>query len=457
MSREAFGHLRAIFRDGALGTLSDAQLIDRFLAQRDAAAESAFAALIERHGPMVFGVCRRALGDSHAAEDAVQATFLVLARKAARLSRRERLGNWLFGVASRISRDLRRSEASRSARERQPERLRRAALGTEPADGPDGVVLEELRAVLDEELARLPDRYRAAVVLCELEGLSRPDAARALDVPEGTLSSRLARAKAILRDRLARRGLGPSAMLLAVVLGEEARAAVVPAALVEPVARAAARFAAGGSVAGVVSIPVVTLTEGALQSMWIAKLKGAAIGLATLGFVAAGTALGQFGTRTSATGTGLDRVEEAPVVVEQLRKTDPLVESRPGEADRMQSLEDKLDRVLAALEGRMVSGTAPNPVVAREAMTGRAPSPGRADLVRSSPSVNDRLEELDHRLTRLEKQFARLEKQFAAIQEQPRLETTTRPAGPASTEPPATDSRARSEDVSTPAPRRSAR
>ena len=203
-SREVLRHLNTLFHCGAAGQLSDAELLERFVAGRDEAAEAAFAALVERHGVMVLGVCRRVLGNRDEAEDAFQATFLVLARKAAAIARREQLASWLHGVARRAALDARARATRRKAREKR--------LGAMlPVEPPDQTMASELRTILDEELARLPERHRAAIVLCELEGLSRREAALRLAISEGTLSSRLARAKSHLRERLTRRGFALSA------------------------------------------------------------------------------------------------------------------------------------------------------------------------------------------------------------------------------------------------------
>ena len=169
-SREVLRHLNTLFHCGAAGQLSDAELLERFVAGRDEAAEAAFAALVERHGVMVLGVCRRVLGNRDEAEDAFQATFLVLARKAAAIARREQLASWLHGVARRAALDAR----ARATRQKAREKRLGAMLPVEP---PDQTMASELRTILDEELARLPERHRAAIVLCELEGLSRREAA----------------------------------------------------------------------------------------------------------------------------------------------------------------------------------------------------------------------------------------------------------------------------------------
>src|SRR5262249_9147607 len=182
-----------LLRDGA--RRSDGQFLASFVERRD---EAAFAALVRRHGPMVLGVCRRVLGCTHDAEDAFQATFLVLARKAASIAPRELVGNWLHGVARRTALCARAAQRRRRAREKQMKAM------PHPTVEPDAA-WQELQALLDQELGQLPVLYRAPVVLCDLEGRSRKEVARHLGVPEGTLSSRLATARRLLAARLARR------------------------------------------------------------------------------------------------------------------------------------------------------------------------------------------------------------------------------------------------------------
>jgi RNA polymerase sigma factor (sigma-70 family) len=168
-------HLRrvALLQDGA--GLTDAQLLEGFLARRE---EAAFAALVRRHGPMVFGVCRRVLGDIHDAEDAFQATFLLLVRKAASIVRREQVGGWLYRVAYRTALEAREIRARRRARERQVDAM------PEP-EAFLGDVWHGLQPLLDEELARLPEKYRVPILLCDLEGQTRKEVARQLKLPEG--------------------------------------------------------------------------------------------------------------------------------------------------------------------------------------------------------------------------------------------------------------------------------
>ena len=314
-SREVLRHLNTLFHCGAAGQLSDAELLERFVAGRDEAAEAAFAALVERHGVMVLGVCRRVLGNRDEAEDAFQATFLVLAQKASAIARREQLASWLHGVARRAALDAR----ARATRQKAREKRLGAMLPVEP---PDQTMASELRAVLDEELARLPERHRTAILLCELEGLSRREAAIRLGISEGTLSSRLARAKSRLRDRLTRRGFALSAATLASVLAQDAHAVILPPVLVDSTIRVATLVAAGSSLAGVVSTSVATLTEGVLKAMLLAKLKFAFLGLVTLAVVS--TSVGVV-------------AQDGP--------------DRPSDNDRLKAVERKLDRLLEVLGG----------------------------------------------------------------------------------------------------------
>jgi RNA polymerase sigma factor (sigma-70 family) len=255
-------HLRrATLLQGDSG-MTDGQLLDCFIADRD---EAAFAALVRRHGPMVLSVCRRVLRHTQDAEDAFQAAFLVLARKAASVMPRNLVGNWLYGVAYRAALE---AKAARRTRERQENAM------PEPAAVEGADVWCELRPLLDQELSRLPERNRAAVVLCDLEGKTRREAARHLGIPEGTLSGRLTTARRKLAERLARRGLSLSGGVLAAFLSQEAAAANLPASLAIATTRAVTGVTAGSEVASVVSAEVAALTEGVQKTMLLSKLKG---------------------------------------------------------------------------------------------------------------------------------------------------------------------------------------
>ncbi|HEY8505543.1 MAG TPA: sigma-70 family RNA polymerase sigma factor [Gemmataceae bacterium] len=255
----------------------DAELLRRFAGERD---EAAFAQLVSRHGPMVLGVCRRVTGDAHAAEDAFQATFLVLARKAASLERPEALAGWLHGVALRCARKAR--GAADRLREAGPE-----PGGRESGDPGAELARRELARLLDEEVGRLPAKYRVPVVLCYLEGRSYADAARELGCPLGTVAVRLSRARDLLRARLGRRGVGAASAALAGLLAEGSLAAAVPPGLAVPVVEAAARVAAGQSAAGVLPPAVVALAKGVVSTMWLSKLKCASALLLAAGLAGA--------------------------------------------------------------------------------------------------------------------------------------------------------------------------
>jgi RNA polymerase sigma factor (sigma-70 family) len=258
-------HLRRLgFQQDAGYT--DGQLLEFFLARRE---EAAFEALVRRHGPMVLGVCRRILRDPHDAEDAFQATFVVLVRKAASFIRRETVGNWLYGVAYHTALKARAAAAKRRAKERRGGQMRKhEALPEE--------VWDEVQPLLDQELHRLPDKYRTAVILCDLEGKTRREAARQLGWPEGTLSCRLARARILLAKRLTRYGFGLSGGLLGMALSQNGVAASLPLPLVNATVQAAgsATFRLGGTLAGeFISARVANLSEGVLKGMLLSKLK----------------------------------------------------------------------------------------------------------------------------------------------------------------------------------------
>jgi RNA polymerase sigma factor (sigma-70 family) len=252
-------HLRQTTAWRGEASLTDGQLLGHFLADRD---EASFAALVRRHGPLVWGTVRRALRNTEDAEDAFQATFLVLARKAASVLPREQLAGWLYGVAYNTARKARALADRRRGRERQV-----AEMPTVPVPPPEPK--EDWLPLLDQELSGLPEKYRTALALCDLEGRPRKEAARQLGVPEGTLSARLTRGRRLLARRLARRGLTLSGAALAA----NAAAAPVPAPLVSATITAAT---------GVAPLKVAALAEGVLKAMLLARLQqtGAALLLA---------------------------------------------------------------------------------------------------------------------------------------------------------------------------------
>jgi RNA polymerase sigma factor (sigma-70 family) len=259
----------------------DAELLTLFAARRD---QAAFEALVRRHGPMVLAVCRQLLADGHDAEDAFQATFLVLVRRAGSLRQPGLLASFLHAVAYRIALRARRYAARRHARERQGVEMAAA----KPRDDDLG---RELRPLLHEELGRLPEKYRAPVVLCYLQGKTNEEAARQLAWPVGTVKGRLTRARELLRARLTRRGLTLSAGAVAMGLAQTTASGAVPAVLVCATVRAA--MAAGqAATAGVVSAQVAALSSGALRTMFLTRLLFTCAALIGLGL--AGTGAGLF-------------------------------------------------------------------------------------------------------------------------------------------------------------------
>lgn len=250
--------------------IPDADLLERFSVRRD---EAAFATLVNRHGPMVQGVCRRILGDAHAAEDVFQAVFLVLVRKASTIRRPELLANWLYGVAFRIARKARIKAIRNEARERWAEKMptREQFLDLEWG---------ELKQVLDEEMNQLPEKYRAPLVLCYLQGQTNAQAAAQLGWPTGSMSERLSRARDMLRKRLNRRGLNLTAALLAVLLSQKAASAAVSPVLVSTTVTTAVSYASNGAAAGTLSPNMLDLILDPARPAFIGYLKTFSVALA---------------------------------------------------------------------------------------------------------------------------------------------------------------------------------
>jgi RNA polymerase sigma factor (sigma-70 family) len=272
-------HVRRLIGRRGNEDLTDAELLARFVVYGD---EAAFEVIVRRHGPLVLRVCRRVLGDDHDAEDAFQATFLVLARKAGAVRDRQSIAGWLYEVAYHLALRARRTVARRRQHERRAAEMppREEFLSTDE---------RELHAVLDEELRRLPEKYRTPLVLCYLEGMTNEQAARELGWAAGSMSYRLSQARELLRKRMNGRGLALPAAGLIALLTEEMVSAAVPTTLVHATVRAAACFAAGKTVAaGMVSANAVALAEGALTTMLTTKMKLAAALLLTVGLLGSG-------------------------------------------------------------------------------------------------------------------------------------------------------------------------
>ena len=257
-----------LFGVGAIAGLTDAQLFRQFAANRDSGAQAAFAALVARHGPMVLRVCGTTLRDLTDIEDAFQATFLVLARKARSIREPDSVSSWLFGVALRTASNARLAAIRRRRHERQW-----AAAATRSQAEEDG---DDLKSALWEEVDRLAEKYRAPVVLCYLEGLTHEAAARRLGWPVGTVEGRLARARGLLRSRLTRRGLTPAIGLLGTSTFAQAAPTAIAGVIADSTARAAMFFIDGRTAASdVIPIRVAALAERVLTTMFPAVIKRA--------------------------------------------------------------------------------------------------------------------------------------------------------------------------------------
>jgi RNA polymerase sigma factor (sigma-70 family) len=315
LSGAVVGQVDRLFGQGTVTGLDEGQLLERFVTRRD---EAAFEALVSRHGPMVQGLCRRILRDRHDAEDAFQATFLLLARKAGAIRSRDLVGPWLYRVAHRVAVKASQEATRRKARERpDPDAAEHAPDPSGPPAEPD------LAPAIHAELAQLPETYRAPVVLCDLQGLSHEEAAARLRWPVGTVKGRLSRARDRLRDRLARRGIAAPAALVAAVLAGEAKAAV-PVPLLDSTVKAAVAAAAGRLAVGLASSPAALLAGGVARAMMLKKVQSAA----TAALLAAGV--------LAATGFGLAaaRPGDGDAPGQAARRSDPIAD----DLNRMQGV-----------------------------------------------------------------------------------------------------------------------
>jgi RND family efflux transporter MFP subunit len=288
----ALRRIDELFHSGIAGDLSDSELLDRFLRCVDSGRESAFAALVERHGPMVFRVCQQALKDHHDAQDAVQATFFVLARRAGAIRKRTSVSSWLFGVARRAAGHIRMEQARRRRSESRAVERASALIATQKP--PDDDPYPELHA----EIERLPEKYRVPIVLCYLEGLTHEQAASRLRWPLGTVKIRLSRARERLRVRLEKQGRPYLFVLPASPVGPG-----VPEHFVETITRGACQYASNGAGRWLASSTVPKVTEAVMKSMLIKKLVWAGVaasGLFLLGFGAIVAAQQATGRRVAA-------------------------------------------------------------------------------------------------------------------------------------------------------------
>ncbi|WP_074307344.1 sigma-70 family RNA polymerase sigma factor [Singulisphaera sp. GP187] len=327
-------HLRTVLGFGAVGSACDAQLLERFHDHSGKPeAEVAFAVLVARHGPMVWGVCRRVLRDPDDVADAFQATFLVLVRKAGSVRVEDSLGRWLYGVSRRVAAKARAERARRSRREKR-------GPGGEPAvaDWPHDAERRELLAAIDEEVERLPGPFRAAVELCDLGGLTHEAAAWQLGCPVGTIESRLARGRKRLRERLAQRGLAP------LVVGLEN---LLPPGVPESLSHATVAVAMQNAI---VSTSAVILVESAIKEMTMRKLMTMALGFGAIAACGLGVA---FGPRVMAENERPKPVSRPHAAAEQSSrqtalKLQPPARVKPGDTLTIE--------VLQALPGRPITG-----------------------------------------------------------------------------------------------------
>jgi RNA polymerase sigma factor (sigma-70 family) len=328
-----FGQL---FEGQSVAGLGEVQLLERFVERRD---EPAFAALVARHGPMVLGVCRKLLADPLDVEDAFQATFLVLVRRAGSLKDRDRLAPWLFGVARKVATRARADLARRRDRERSGVD---AIAATYALDGET----RELGRALIEEIDRLPASLREPILLCCVEGLTYDEAASQLRSTTPAIRGRLARARGRLKDRLTRRGFAPTVGSLGALLTAEAVSAAVPLRLL--------KFTIQVAKAGAVPADVLILAEGVLRTMILTKSK--ILAAAVMSCCVAGSSLG--------------------VVAQQQQSPAP-----PSESERLGQVEKKLDRVLKALEGKASSTPVPPPAPAAPPAPPDALNPSARSLI----------------------------------------------------------------------------
>ncbi len=343
--------LERVFGRGTVAGLSEGTLLERFVAGRD---EAAFAALVARHGPMVLGVCRRVLRDGHEVDDAFQATFLVLVRRAGTIRDGELVGHWLHGVAHRVAVRARAQAARRHVRERtgtDQDRAEDDATG----DGPSS----DLRPVLDEELARLPDSLRAPVVLCYLGGLTHEQAALELRCPVGTVRSRMARARDRLRTRLARRGMTASGAALAAAIAADP----VPAALLDTTVRVSLIFSANAAApAALASARAAALAQGVLNAMTISKLQ--VLGATALAGALALSTLPTFARQLGGSGGGSAPVQRQDGKGQLAQSVEKLEADLEASRRRNAQLQDELQAVKAELEALK---STPKPTAARAA------------------------------------------------------------------------------------------
>jgi len=358
--------LRTLFGLGALGGLEDARLLELFVEHSGAEAELAFSVLVERHGPMVQATCRGVLGDGPDAEDA----FLVLAKRAESIGQRQSVAAWLHGVARRVARKARRQASRRQDRERRAAETRTIERWDRPPD--------DLNNVLHKELGRLPESYRAPIVLCYLEGLTHEQAADRLGWPVGTVRGRMARGRELLRARLTRRGLAPTTCTVMTALTARRAVAALPKSLIVSTTRAAAEYAAGSArLAGVVPARVAALSQGVLTVMrWNTIGKTLFVLIPTAALI---VGVGGVSARQGGDAPGPSRDTEPPQVAEvPVPKQD--TEQRPAAAEP-EADEKPHARLVPLVDQELLKELSAYPI----------PDPGGRDWLQEAQNVDDLL------------------------------------------------------------------
>jgi RNA polymerase sigma factor (sigma-70 family) len=353
--------------------LGDRELLERFVAGKD---EAAFATLVERHAPMVLAVCRRTLGSPHDAEDACQASFLVLAQKAGSIRKTTSLPSWLHGVASRVAANLKRERMRRCRREQQSQ-------GPATPDPAAEVSWREVQTVLDEELERLPECFRAPLILCYLDGRTRDEAAQRLGVSVACLHGRLERGRKALCERLLRRGVTLSAALVATAIGEGVSRAALSPTVVLCTAKAAVLIGCGRALdKGLVSTKILSLAQEVAGNMFLTKLK---LGVSAL--LCAGLLAAALGGSLASVGAGQEKAPPAapqPAAGEAAKSSAPAAQQtpqRPGDAKPAEN-----ERKQTTVTGRVL-GPDDKPVPGAKVYLLRWNLPGRPPQDKAPPKV----------------------------------------------------------------------
>jgi RNA polymerase sigma factor (sigma-70 family) len=321
-SAGVLGRLGTLFDSGTVGSLGDASLLERFSSRRE---EAAFASLVERHGPMVLSVCQQVLGDPHDAQDAFQVVFLILAQRAGSIRRQGSVASWLHGVALRVAAKARLAAARRRAHERRAGEISAKRIGEQAR--PDANYWPEVH----EELGQLPEKYRAPLLLCDLEGLTQQMAARHLDWPLGTLQSRLARGRVELRARLTRRGVGaPAGLMHAGLLTQPA---IIPTALANLTVRTGVLLAIGEPISpALLSASVVALAKAGAKAMNMTRLARVAVAVSTVGLAVSVVTFIGLNAHSAAGARGMAKpAQQAPI-----SDSSPDSSSRKGDLARFQ-------------------------------------------------------------------------------------------------------------------------